>query len=269
MKRYLPLSLIAFALVACETNEQPNPAPTVDIPVDAAAETTIIDVFSEDVFLPPTEAGPFRRSVLLRSPFGNLAHTDNLLLDGDMEMSVAQGQTPWRVLGLGGQVSVPVETGGRCRSGLRCIALSAKANAAFGVGVAARNLPLEFWLWAKTPGACSALTVYMFSAMTMNITQFHQVQADNPQPDASGWCRFSALRSASDESIGIYVEAKVTSVQQILIDDAVLRPADASSPTTKGLIAVRPQVHQRIVNRLAPWMRQRWIGPPPPWPQGP
>jgi hypothetical protein len=259
MKRVLLLA--ALALPACGQDVQPNPAPTAAPAVDAATDT--IDPATDAAGLTPTEAGPLRRTVMTRSPFGNLARTDNLLLDGDMEMSIGAGQSPWRVLGTTSQVSVPLETGGKCRSGLRCIALSSAANAALGVGVAARNLPLEFWLWAKVPASCDAVSVYLFSGMTMNITMFNQVKPESDQPDASGWCRFHALRSPMNESVGIYVETDVSGFQHVLIDDAVLRPADGSSPTTKALHPVRPDVHARIVQRLAPLWRERWIGPPP------
>ena len=268
MMRVPTHSLLAgtILLVACDQDMYVNPAPAPTTTTDAAvAEAAVSDALEDVPQEAPAEveAGALRRTILHRSPFGSLEHTDNLLIDGDMEMSSGAGQTPWIGLSNGGQADLLLETGGHCRSGLRCLVLDSHVNSLLGYGVAADDKPLEFWLWAKVPGDdCSRLTVYLFPRMTMNISMFHQVPSETAAPDAEGWCRFHALRNPMDESVGVYVETQLMSNQRIVLDDAVLRPSDGLSPTSVRSLPVSKAEHARIMKTLTPLLRQRWIGPP-------
>lgn len=266
MRRVSTLLAGCVLLAACDQDMDVNPAPVPATSTDAAAvPDAAADVAQDDSGeVQPVEAGPLRRTVMQRSPFGGLEHTDNLLIDGEMEMSAGAGQTPWLGLSFGGQAELVVETGGRCRSGLRCLVLNQQVDSVLGYGVAAGDKPLEFWMWAKVPGNdCNVLTVYLFPRMTMYISMFHQVQAEKAEPNADGWCRYHALRNPMDESTGVYVEASLLPNQRVILDEAVLRPADGLSPTSLRSLPVSKADHARIVKRLAPVLRQRWIGPAP------
>lgn len=254
------LSLAATCVSACADSTSVNPVPTPSTDAAPPDATTAPDAPSE---ASAPEAGPRRREVMNRSPFGRLDVTDNLLIDGDMELSGGAGQTPWVAIGAEGQTSLLVETGGRCRSGLRCLVLNDRVDALLGSGVAAGEQSLEFSMWAKVPAMdCGVITVYLFKLMTKYITGFHQVHPASDVPDADGWCRYHALRGKMDESVGVYIEAELTAFQRVLVDDAVLRPADGSSPETRSA-PIRRSEYERIVSRLAPLHRNRWIGPPP------
>jgi hypothetical protein len=266
-RRALSLSVLVASIAclpACDETMYVNPAPVLDSS-DAAAHDAgdLKPEASTDAF-PSVDAGPVRRTVMNRSPFGNLSFTDNLLLDGDMEMSTGAGQTPWIGIGILGQASLNVETGGRCRSGLRCLALDAGLDTLLGYGVAAGDKPLEFWLWAKVPGNdCSVVTVHLFPRMRMNIGMFNQVTSETPEPDGEGWCRFHAVRSPMDEAVGVLVEARLLDRQRVIVDDAVLRVADGTSPTSLRSLPITKSEHARIVAKIAPVLEKRWFGPLP------
>jgi hypothetical protein len=257
---FLAVTLLPV-LAACEQDMIVNPAP---VPSHQQSDAAVAPPEPPDASpLEPTEAGPFRRSLMTRSPLGNLAHADNLLIDGDMEMSSGMGQTPWIGLSTMSQTELKIETGGRCRSGLRCLVLTASANTVLGRGVAARDKALEFWLWAKVPGnKCDIVSVYLVPGMTLGINMFNKVRSETHAPDESGWCRFHTLRAPMDESVAVYVEASPTFQQRVLIDDAVLRPADGVSPTKVRMLPVDPAEHARIVAKIGPILRQQWLGRP-------
>lgn len=268
-RRALSLSVLVASIAclpACDETMYVNPAPVLNSSDAAAHDAGDVPEASPDAF-PPLDAGPVRRTVMTRSPFGNLSYTDNLLLDGDMEMSTGGGQTPWVGIGAQGQASLKVETGGRCRSGLRCLVLDTGLDTLLGYGVAAGDKPLEFWLWAQVPGNdCSVVKVYVFPQMTFSITMFNQVNSETPEPDGEGWCRFYALRSPMDEAVGVLVETRLLNQQRVIVDDAVLRVADGTSPTSLRSLPISKLEHARIVAKIAPVLKNRWFGPPLPNP---
>ena len=57
----------------------------------------------------------------------------------------------------------------------------------------------------------------------------------------------------------IWVEADVMANQRVIVDDAVLRPADGLSPTSLRTNPIDPAEHARIVSTIAPIMRKRWF----------
>ncbi len=265
-RRILLLATLAAipGLAACEDGTNVNPAPREADPQDAGKTMDAAVDGAGGADAPPSaDAGPIRRTILTRSPYGNLEHTDNLLIDGDMEMSAGGGQSPWVAIGNAGQLSLEVGTGGRCRSGLRCLVMDQWVQTLLGYGVAADDQPLEFWLWAKVPGNdCGIVTVYLFPRMTMYITMFHEVMPETPQPNGDGWCRFHAIRGKMNESVGVLVEATLQSSQRVVLDDAVLRPADGVSATATRSVPISKADHARIVKRIAPVLRERWVGAP-------
>jgi hypothetical protein len=259
-RKALILTATLIAPYGCEPNTSTNPAPQPSAEIQDAAPPVPTDAST----ILPTEAGPPRRSILTRNPFGNLAHTDNLLFDGDMEMSRGVGQTPWIGIGKGGQTELKLETGGTCRSGLSCLVLTSSNNAVLGRAIAARDKALEFSLWAKVPGnACDAVSVYLIPAMTMSFTLFGKVASETKSPDESGWCRFHGLHPSMNEAIAVYVETSAMFQQRVLLDDAVLRPADGASPSRMRSLPIDKNDYTRIVGDVAPVLRQQWIGPSP------
>ena len=60
------------------------------------------------------------RTVGHRSPFGDVFQADNLMVDGDFELTGRNDQAPWIVFDELGQQTLNYETGGHCRSGVRC-----------------------------------------------------------------------------------------------------------------------------------------------------
>lgn len=143
----------------------------------------------------PGEAGaggaPIR-TVSQRSPFGDVAASDNLLWDGDFEWSGAfisqyswsSGKT-WSIAGDPG-IAVYAE----CRSGMKCAKV--KKNAALGgIGVSPRTAMTKVRGWARVNegSVCSKVNVYLSSC-------FEKMSLENPakatadEPDAEGWCQY-------------------------------------------------------------------------------
>src|SRR5690606_37838607 len=85
--------------------------------------------------------GPHVRDVVIRNPFGG--PSDNLLADGDFELSIVpegnSGQYGWIAFKQSGaEQPLLAETGGLCKSGLRCGRLP-KRSIVFGRGTSAAN----------------------------------------------------------------------------------------------------------------------------------
>ena len=148
MKALFAVALLSLAVAGCNSGEALSPVPQaiVDAGADAAADA--------GVDASPPDAGTVKRTVMTRSPFGGPA--GNLLVDGDFEMSTvpqAGAQLGWRAFALDGKtpVNINTETGGLCRSGLRCAVVDPTmqilirgASAAQGKGNMASG-------WAKVP----------------------------------------------------------------------------------------------------------------------
>lgn len=171
------------------------------------------------------------RQVFVRNPWGE--PPNNLLVDGDFEFSLTtnEGQYGWLLINQtsGATLAFNSETGGLCRSGLRC-GVATKGTILFGRGTAAADLaPMRATLFVKPnqPPAegddlvkyCkSAVDAYMISCDTFDIVgHFVGVGA----PDATGWCEFGADVPGSLGSVCVYSTTMKTS----LVDAATLLPS--------------------------------------------
>ncbi|MBL8741515.1 MAG: hypothetical protein JNK04_10490, partial [Myxococcales bacterium] len=108
----LALFLSIAALAGCQDE-------VID-PVTTPTSTTTVPTAEPTGGAPPLP-GPKVRDVYQRNPFG--VPLENLLVDGDFELSITRestGQYGWRRLHNGGLKPTPAETGGLCKSGLRC-----------------------------------------------------------------------------------------------------------------------------------------------------
>ena len=83
-----------------------------------------------------TDAAPPKRTVLHRNPFGNVAKTENLLWDGDFEMSSPfSDEYGWLTGPPFSYAFSGVRIGAECRSGIKCAVLPKKKYlVAIGVG---------------------------------------------------------------------------------------------------------------------------------------
>jgi hypothetical protein len=258
-----PAALCACAalLAACAAESTSiDPAPVA--PSDAGPQTdseASSDAAPEASL--PTEAGPIKRRVLNRSPFGNLDRAGDLLMDPDFEFSTGRGQTAWVAVSDLGQQRLTIETGGTCRSGLRCVRIEG-STALLGEATGATNTGSTLSFWAKVPGDyCAVINAYFIRAMTYTIVPDAPITPSTDTPDDEGWCRFEGTAPKQKERLAIYIELKpsVFSLSAVL-DDASLRPADGMSALAATSEPVDPDAQRRVRDRLGWLRRNRWYG---------
>lgn len=190
------------------------------------------------------DAGPPVRSVETRNPFGNTETTDNVLIDGDFELTAGSGQYGWQAISTTAPASLERETGGLCFSGVTCGVLTGDANL-IAFGTAADGVPMEASLRVKHPeGDCGGAGVSVISCTGLSVfpgsgTAVPPVAAT---PDASGWCEYRAMVPAMDTHPCLLLEAR--SPSRMLVDDARLV---AASSETQQLLKLGPKLDARTV----------------------
>lgn len=229
MRNAALFSLALAALAGCSAEEALQPLST----------GTAADAGAGGSGGSPPDAGPPRRTVLQRNPFGNVAETGNLMLDGDFEwFTPFADQYAW----LSGSslqnlsYALPdVALGAACRSGLRCASLK-KHAALVGLGLASQGTKLEVSLWAHvTAGPCSKVIVTLadwegLQDPSLNGDPSVSVKPLADEPDAQGWCHLGAVVDARQHKPVLVVSNNTAGV--LLVDDVVLRKA----PATKALL---------------------------------
>jgi hypothetical protein len=206
------LALLGLSGLACGGEGDPlSPIPTgtadAGAPSDAGPE-------------PKPDAGPVRRTIEQRNPFGNVAEHENLLWDGDFEWSSPfADQYGW--------INYPQSTssfgfegirvGVACRSGLKCVAVKNKASI-IGIAVASKEAGLSASFWAKTAaGDCDGVAARLISIYLNE----PGVEIPAPAgPDASGWCHFALVADQQQAKSYFLIENDTNA--DLLIDDAVL-----------------------------------------------
>lgn len=228
----VPMSL---ALTGCpEEALDPVPTPSVSAPVDPGEGGA------------PPVAPPRVRDVFVRNPFGG--PFDNLMADGDFELSIvpegSSGQYGWIAFRqTGAEESILAETGGLCKSGLRCGRVPGQ-TILFGRGTSAANeAPHRASVWMKamepTPEGeedpCDLADAYVIQCAS-----FDTVERLRPekQPAADGWCQLTAEVEGARVAYCMYIDVGSSDV---LIDNVTLLAApdlaDKSRPPASPLPA--------------------------------
>jgi hypothetical protein len=228
--RTLLVAITAASLASsgCSVEEVVSPAPNdAGIVADAAPDA---EADAESPLLP--DAGSAKRTVMTRSPFGG--PVANHLADGDFELSTSRGSGQYGSRAFstgtsaGGEVDFAVETGGLCRSGLRC-AIFAPKTALFLRGAAAplgKGSLASFWAKVPAGKSCASVTALMVTCDTL--ASGHTVKATSAQPDAAGWCSYGSRLAPSPSALCLYIQNKLTSDERALVDSAVLGPDDGT-----------------------------------------
>ncbi len=213
--RRLVLSLAAVALVACTETElvAPQPASTASAGAGSGAS-------------PPVAVTPWvKRTVETRNPYGSPA--GNLLADGDFEFStVAQqgAQLGWRGYTSDGKstLNILTETGGLCRSGLRC-ALFQPGMILFLRGTAANGQGNIASLYGKMPAGatCDDVTPILVDCDALTV---HVALGSPTEPGPDGWCQYASTIPADPSSLCIYIENTLTGSVYALLDNAEIGP---------------------------------------------
>jgi hypothetical protein len=177
-----------------------------------------------------TDPGPVKRTVETRPTWSG--PSDNLLVDGDFELSITiegvTGQSGFIGFAQNQQAYIRGETGGICRTGLRCGVLE-PGVALFGKGVSAAASGMTASVWTKPPAAhadCALVTPFLVSCNT-GVLQTDMLPV-SPTPDASGWCEYTGAVAQTNQGVCMYLENTLGPDETALVDAAVLVPDDGS-----------------------------------------
>ena len=166
----------------------------------------------------PAPAAP-TRTVGHRSPFGDAFQANNLMVDGDFELTGRTDQAPWLVFTNSQQV-LNYETGGHCRSGIRC-AIIAPGDALIGYMATPAAEDAEIRAYAKPEnGKCAEVQIYEFDLVTNSIAG--NASPTTPQPAEDGWCFYSGKApNLAYEQPALYIQLASSAKSQTLIVDQV------------------------------------------------
>jgi hypothetical protein len=175
-----------------------------------------------------------RRTVGTRVPWGG--PPGNLLVDGDFEHSIVPegqgGQLGWFAFTTTNLADAYLrgETGGVCKSGLRCAVL-APGTFLYGRGTSDKDVGLLAGIWAKPPAErpCRVVHPYLVQCNATVITggDLAPVAAE---PDADGWCEYRGAAAPITASMCMVVEAQLLPGETALVDAATLLPSDGKAP---------------------------------------
>jgi hypothetical protein len=235
----------------------PNPVPISALTLDAGG--------GGGGASPLPEAGVPRRTVEWRSLFGGPA--GNLLVDGDFEFSAAyEGWMPqigW--MSLDSQTYdikvLAMETGGLCRTGLRCGVLEYH-QFLLGQGTAARGTGMVASLSVKPPPGrgCDVAMVALISCATYSGD--HEMLPRSPDPAPDGWCTFEDTLSTREVGVCFYVESQLAKGETALLDSALLLPDDGTAPLASQARPLSAERAARVQRARDELKRRRIFGDP-------
>ncbi len=238
-----------------------------------ACTDEVIDPLPQPSASPPAPTGTVSaervREVYVRNPLG--APPDNLLADGDFELSVtdgAIGQYGFVAFGQQGPRALTVETGGLCKSGLLCARMAA-GEALLGQGTAAPDRQAHHAsVWVKPlhgdagPSACAAAAEAYAVQCAYPYDVLNQLQPA-AAPDELGYCQLEGAVEPSLRGVCLLI---VVGESEVLVDHAVLAPAPGRSPPRPAPVV--PEATKQRFRAIAEHVRRsRRFGQPAPAPE--
>lgn len=210
------------ALTGCAADEQLAPlgAGAADAgPADASADAAPLP--------PPVDAGLVKRTVMMRNPVGGPA--GNHLIDGDFEFSTTPygGQLGWRGFSGDGsqEIVVATETGGLCRSGLRCAVM--KPSMLFllrGTSAKGKGNVISGWAKPAEGSSCSVVRPVLIDCDTFVVLK----QVPGKKDGDEGWCHYTSAIGERDTATCLYIDSAVKKDTVALVDAFVLGPDDGT-----------------------------------------
>ena len=168
--------------------------------------------------------GPIRQ-ISRRSPYGDIAASHNLLLDGDLELEQGAFSPAWWMLNADGSYApgLAFQSGGRCRSGLYCADVQVGQEIFNGYGAVRPGTTGTLTFAAKPGGACSDVKAELDLYATADGTVYDPFvpapTSSAPGPD--GWCTYS-VRYTADRHEYQSTNVWMQSASETLFDDVVL-----------------------------------------------
>ena len=234
-----PLGVMLLALPGCDEGQLPTAPPKaiVDagIVVDAA-----------------TDAGTAIRTVETRNPFGNTAVTNNLMIDGDFELTGRTGQMPWVTFSQSGQSTLGYATGGQCKSGVRCGSI-APGTQLIGYFASPKTDSMTGSVWAHpNTGNCGDVQVQAIDLDNQSNGTASELKAQSQ--DVNGWCNYTGtIPNLAEKQPVLYISVS-DGVAVALIDDAVVLPSADTQAVAHSEIKMSPAMRQRV-RFISEWVR--------------
>jgi hypothetical protein len=201
----------------------------------------------------PSPAAP-RRTVGYRNPFGDALQSDNLMVDGDFELTGRTDQAPWIDYAMQTQQVLNYDTGGRCRSGVRCAVMgTTDALIGFMSSPVVDTMVVRVYVLPDS-GTCSDASVV---AVDINGSATGGTVPPPSAPGPDGWCVFEGTSQnlAYDQpALYITMSSKAKSMQ-LHVDDATVLPA--SEVPVHGVRAMTRPTDELMAraNEATTWIR--------------
>ena len=228
MKRLVLCTLVALGCSTAETPAPPTPPLTSEAGVPAPAAAT--------------------RTVGHRSPFGDTFQSDNLMVDGDFELTGRDQQAPW-IAFTTTQTTLDYDTGGHCRSGIRC-AMVGPGTALIGYMTSPPNEQFTIRAYLKIDnGKCNDAQVFSFDVVTNSISG--EAHSTTPTPAEDGWCAFvGSAPSLVYVQPTLYIQIAASSKAKTLVVDQVSVLPASKSPV-HGVMAPPTPPSAELQARIA------------------
>jgi hypothetical protein len=126
------------------------------------------------------------------------------------------------------QLIAPNETGGLCKSGLRCAVFQSGTLMLLRAVAASLGRPMVMSIAAKPAPDVSCSTLGARIIRCDNSTWNGSLATDNLR-DADGWCTYQASLAAMDQAPCLYLTNSLPAGDSMLVDDARLVPSDGSA----------------------------------------
>jgi hypothetical protein len=253
--RFTLIAALASTALGCHTGEAIDPVPTPDAGGPAPDDAGIT---------PPVDAGRVKRTVFTRNPMGG--PVGNLLADGDFELSTQS--YPGSQVGVrgfsetgSGEVLIKTETGGVCKSGLRCALFESHTVLFFNGTSAGSEVGLALSVWVKPPPeqSCSVASISAVSCDTLVFLGSVPAPAQGADPD--GWCQFKGTMSPQRSAVCVYMSNTLQGADRMLVDAATLVPDDGTFAPFQSSKAT-PELEARLTRLGEHLRRTRQFGKP-------
>lgn len=230
--RFVTVALFGLLTAACGVDEVLAPAPRSDESTSSTAASS------------SSGGGTPLRTVFTRSPWGGPA--ENLLVDGDFELSLPSefhgDANAWYafIYPGGGEQLLRGETGGLCRTGLRCAVLQPKL-VLYGRGTAPPpGVPVMAEVSVKPPQGkgCEVASVAMLDCERSNFALTLKPLGD--APDETGWCVYAGGLPKVSSKRCLYIESNLATGETALVDSATILAVAASSSGSLGEPVLSP-----------------------------
>jgi hypothetical protein len=205
--RFSVLAGVSLAVAGCGSSSEHTPTERVETAPASLAAAPVV-----------------KRTISRRNPFGDVAATTNLALDGDFELTQSSFSSAW--YGLSGDLQsfepFAWATGGRCRSGIACGVVPA-GQAILDFDVAVRPLTENVLRFvAKPAGACADVTgeIDLVVVADGSVIDSFKTSPETAAPGPDGWCTYSVGVSAERPSYQ-GAELVISSASDALVDDVV------------------------------------------------